>query len=378
MNVVLHARFRAYLCVRIVRFVTPFSPTQLLGTLRGTKINPTIPTTAAAAAASINTNTRPIQGVLSPSMALSVVAPRLSEGRRSYSEEGGGGDRPLLTDNISAPPWTEIDEVPPQSGHNKRETIMVGPGSSSYREKQQKHHQSWSGSSRAGNHGADPVVSTPVSAPLQSMLLTTEWMETEWKAIPQPVEVASGSRSMPTTTGMQPIHPPPEFADDNSTPLRMVGAKLLGDATTATTDRAAPSSPPTERWRGELTNSRMWGGRGGGGAGIGDSSPTPVVSPGNRTAKNSENLLVPPLTDSRRTPTGREVKERGEGVACESKRDEDNTAKSAVAGPPQAKQEDDDDGWEGSGRRYSGSPPPSPDAWTPATGKRPLFSGGGM
>lgn len=222
-----------------------------------------------------------------------VAARLLKEGRRSYSESSGGGGQRSLTDKVSGPIPTAIDEVPPQSV----ETITTGPGSSSSRDKQQvqqqKQHQPWNSSGGTGDHGDqgdqnsrhhhssgraggagdDPVVSPTVSAPLQSTLLATEWMETEWKPFALPrggtrtaAENVSGSRLMSTTTGMRPIHPSPVFSDDNSIPLRMVGAKLLGDATTTiAADRAAPSSPPTERWREEFANDRMCG-RGGGGS----------------------------------------------------------------------------------------------------------------
>ena len=305
---------------------------------------------------------------------------------------------------------------------------MVGADSSSFRDtdqaQQQRQSQSWSRSSRAVNHGdqgvqdsrhnrslggagradADPVVSSTASPPLQSMQVATEWMEMEWKPFAlrpgstrADAEVVYSSRSISTTTGMRSIHPSPVFFDDNSTPLRMVGAKLRGDTSTAAGDRAAPSSPPTQRWREEIENCRMWvggvgmvGGRGSAHGGGGGSSSTPVVahsggesastppavSPRNRHRENSGNLLVPLLTNSRRTPRGQEVRERGEGLARRLQRDEDDSSRNTAAGTGPTKGEDCD-GWECTGRRYpGGSPPPSPDAWTPATGKRPLFSGG--
>lgn len=107
----------------------------------------------------------------------------------------------------------------------------------------------------------------------------------------------------------------------------------------------------------------------------GDPPPTPVVSPRNRHTKECEDLLVPLLIDSRRMPTERKVGEGGDGVAHGLQRGGDDSATNAALVLAPAKEEDSD-GWEIFGRKYAGSPPLSPAAWTPATGKRPLFSGG--
>ncbi|CAM9473969.1 unnamed protein product, partial [Pylaiella littoralis] len=142
---------------------------------------------------------------------------------------------------------------------------------------QENHGHQW----RAGHVGAVGAAGAagPAAAAARApprLLLATASTETNWTPLSVSLgkirtaeEIIYSNRSPTATTpGLRPIHPPPPvFADDNKTPLQVIGANVIGDvaaaaaaaaaAATATAvspaaGRTPPSSPPG-RWQGEVS-----------------------------------------------------------------------------------------------------------------------------
>ncbi|CAM9202454.1 unnamed protein product [Ectocarpus sp. 6 AP-2014] len=362
--------------------------------------------------------------------AAAAFTPQPNEGRQSHSEgSGSGGGRPILGKTSSStsplPPIpipTAIAAASAQTGITQRNDNMVGAGAdpASYGEKQGVHREGQQGqnhqSQTESNHcqssfggggggsgtgtSANTLATATKPASFQSVMLATEWMETEWKPLAVPrgitkplVQVVSYNRPSTTVTGLQPIHPLPVFSDGNETPLRMVGAKITRDgatpanaaATIATTDRTS-SSPSAGRLRGGIVSRPTWGGGGSGRGGAergqggeGASSPTPTLfsflnnhADGNDsdnsfllTTSGSGTCRIDVHSGNGRRPRGRRERGRRQSAVRAGKHDATTVVKEEDAGDEREQSD-----------RYSQSPPPSPTAWTPPTGTRSLFSGG--
>ncbi|CAM9372126.1 unnamed protein product [Ectocarpus sp. 12 AP-2014] len=381
--------------------------------------------------ASVSFSVSPEAPAATAATAAAAFTPQPNEGRQSHSEgSGSGGGWPILGKTssstsplLSIPIPTAIAAGSPQPGITKRNDNMVGTGPDpvSYEEKQGVHrgrqrgqnHQSQTernncqspfgagaGAGAGTGTSANTLETATEPASFQSVMLATEWMETEWKPLAvsrgstRPVvQIVSYNRPSTTVTGLQPIHPLPVFSDGNETPLRMVGAKISRDgatpanaaATIATTDHT-PSSPSAGRLQGGIVSGPTWGGggagRGGAERGLGGegvSSPTPTLFsfPNNHAdGKDSENPFL--LTTSG-SGTCRIGVHSGNGRRPKGRRERGRRQSAVRTGKSDAtivvEEEDVGDKREQSGR-YSQSPPTSPTAWTPPTGTRSLFSGG--
>ncbi|CAM9498184.1 unnamed protein product [Ectocarpus sp. 4 AP-2014] len=379
--------------------------------------------------ASVSFSISPEAPAAAAATAAAAFTPQPNEGQQSHSEgSGSDGGRPILGKTssstsplLSIPIPTAIAAGSPQPGITKRNDNMVGTGPDpvSYEEKQGVHqerqqgqnHQSQTesnncqsplgaGAGAGTGTSANTLATATEPASFQSVMLATEWMETEWKPLAvsrvstRPlVQVVSNNRPSTTVTGLQPIHPLPVFSDGNETPLRMVGAKIFRDGETpanaadtiATADHT-PSSPSAGRLRGGIVSGPTSGGggagRGGAERGLGGegvSSPTLTLFsfPNNHADGNdSENPFL--LTTSG-SGTCRIGVHGGNGRRPKGRRERGRRQSEVRAGKSDVttvvEEEDAGDKREPSGR-YSQSPPPSPTAWTPPNGTRSLFSGG--